>query len=195
MTFDHHQFEGRLKDIMRQLILSGNQDLATRLCVSLTLAQEPESLSGNLLLALSDVEDIYTDSDLNVREDVIAAREYAERFFENIGRGSALAGSMESLRLGAIPDAAGPNSLIKAIVVRLEYAGYLDLEFGLFTAWRYTHSAGEFYGELKLALINIQKTQAVEDVEIEQAVTNALEFVTSTLDIMNGNNLSTSPSA
>jgi len=195
VVIDVVELKRRIKDINRQLILSGHPDLAGRLGVSLTLALEPEHLCENLLLALNDVDSLYLDSDLNVREDVRRAKECVEFHSDENDRGHSLEVGLRAFNVGTISDIAALNLLIKGLIVRLEYGGHPDLELGLFTAWRYTHSAGEFYGEMKLALINIQKTQAVEDVEIEQAVTNALEFVTSTLDIMNGKNLSTSPSA
>jgi len=175
-----------IEPVRRQLILSGYHDLATRLEVSLGLACEPEYLIGCLTLTLNDIYALYVGTTLNVSSDVKEVQDFIEQHFHGKNVVEQGIDVTVSLPGGAIEDVDSANSTIRGILARLDFSGNHELELGLYQAWRFTFSSGEFYGELKDELTKILDADLPETVGIGAATSSVLLFVTQTLDIMNG---------
>jgi hypothetical protein len=175
-----------IEPVQRQLILSGYHDLATRLQVSLELACEPEHLIDCLTLTLKDIHDMYAGTSLNVLTDVRKAQDFIETDTNLMETVRLAGGTAIALPNDGIDDLDSANNVIREILKCLDSSGNYELELGLYQAWRFTFSSGEFYGELKDELTKIVDANLRESVGIAAATSSVLSFVTQMLDTRNG---------
>jgi hypothetical protein len=181
---DRTELNVRVKEIVRQLNRTRNQELGNRLSASLAMSNEPAPLFGNLVLALEDVERVPVIEEYELLGEVSELLEYV-RIQQNRGAGG-LASADASTSEFRISDIESLGKAVMTIVGRLEAARHFDLALGLYNEFRFNYTTSELYGGLKDELEKVSELQEeLEIMGVAPLVKAALQYASDVVHAMN----------